>query len=462
MNPVPLELPVRAVEAVRAAEVVLKSCEGKQLNDDVRGRAGARLSTLGLTSVIAYTASLARDPTHSEAYYMAVDGLGAGARTALLLHMTLASSPTSALFPKPLLLARMRPAGSPEIVVNAIPFGPEDRPQIQTFVERVDHSFLPRAQGATPAVTLGGERPEVLFPAAFEAFRTILRTMAVNLASLSASRTNLYTAIWAAVRAGWREGFSLEAAPVEVSGTAGTEVARSIDAAQSALEQAAVSSRFVLDVSPLFQSEADERHPASWSNGEIDERFREVLGDGEQSWLEAGLPNPPAQGIPQRQLRRMAVKFARALEAYEVLHAYLKLLKSGSSLGRGFDCDVVLDDSRNLTLPLELEFCLHWLRARGRAPQGARIRAGLEASTPEQLEELRTSVAELAAVARRYNTALSVSSCPGLRAEVLSVLGRSTSSRLQFRERIEEAPASAEDRERIVNQVLWITRGLRT
>jgi hypothetical protein len=71
-------------------------------------------------------------------------------------------------------------------------------------------------------------------PAAFDAFRTISRKYGINLASLTAtadlSGEEIYcTALWAAIRAGWREGYNLslllpqdlEAAKLAVSGAPG-------------------------------------------------------------------------------------------------------------------------------------------------------------------------------------------------------------------------------------------------
>jgi hypothetical protein len=140
---------------------------------------------------------------------MAADGLNHGIVTPLLLRLGLASSPASGLFPKSVLIGRMRPAGGREVVVNAVPFGPTDEEPVRTFVEKVARSFQPRPQGAQPALIV----PASVAPQAFEAFRQILRDTGQNRASLFASFPQAagaeIAALCAAVRAGWREGYSL-------------------------------------------------------------------------------------------------------------------------------------------------------------------------------------------------------------------------------------------------------------
>jgi hypothetical protein len=191
VTPVPLDLPLRPSEAAQLARLIFEHAEGKPLSDDLRHRLGARSAVMGLETIKPYFGSLAREPVHRSTYYLAVDGASG---TPLLLHMAPAAAPTSAIFEKPLLIGRIG-----GVVVNAVPFGPEDGAAIAKFTERVDPAFLPRAQGARPAIAAASD-----LPAAFEAFRAVLKRTGRNLAAVHP----YYPAVWAAVRAGWRAGYS--------------------------------------------------------------------------------------------------------------------------------------------------------------------------------------------------------------------------------------------------------------
>src|SRR5207253_5301865 len=192
-----------------------------------------------------------------------------------------ASAPTSGVFPGALLIGRMRAAGR-EIVVNAVPFASKDWQNVSAFAEQIDRAFLPRPQGARPAIAVGNRHPEISLPAAFEAFRKILRDTGVNMAStvqLSATREmtiddaiaardgetpiaaghtrvsirHLYHAgLWAAIRSGWREGYNAEADHFIVAGNTPEEIAKSVEASKEAIRQAAGYTKFTTDTSRLF------------------------------------------------------------------------------------------------------------------------------------------------------------------------------------------------------------------
>ena len=234
MNSVPIELPLKPSEAAALADLIFQHAEGHPLNDDIRNRLNGRLGSLELTSMVPFLGSLQKDPVHSSAYYIAVDASSGPGADSLMLRMALASSPASAHFPDSILIGRMRPGGGREIVVNAIPFAVTDRENIRTFAGRIDRSFYPRPQGAQSAISLTIRNPLKGIPAAFDAFRTISRKYGVNLASVTATANSsgeeIYcTALWAAIRAGWREGYNLsltlpkdvEAAKLAVSGAPG-------------------------------------------------------------------------------------------------------------------------------------------------------------------------------------------------------------------------------------------------
>jgi hypothetical protein len=211
MTPVPIDLPLRPSEAAALASLVYEHAGERRLSDDVRSRLAGRASTLGLKTVAPYFGSLEPDPVHPATYYLAVDGLAGQQRTPLLLHMTPASSPASGLFPKALLIGRMRPAASREIVMNAIPFRPDDSAPVSTFATEISRSFLPRAHGALPLIWVDTAGNALAAADALHAFRSLLRSTGLNIAGLrcGAGLQAFWQIVWAAIRAGYREGYSL-------------------------------------------------------------------------------------------------------------------------------------------------------------------------------------------------------------------------------------------------------------
>jgi len=190
VTPSPFDLPLRPSEATEVARLVLDLASSKLLTDDIRHRIAVRVSALRLETLRPWFGSLAPDPLRA-GFYLAADGLDS---VPLLLHLAPASAPTGSVFPKALLIGR---AGN--VVVNAIPFGLDDRANLETFVARVDPAFQPKAQGARSAIVA----PPTA--AAFDAFRRILKRTGRNLA---ATEGPYHRALWCAIRAGWREGWS--------------------------------------------------------------------------------------------------------------------------------------------------------------------------------------------------------------------------------------------------------------
>ena len=205
MTPVPLELPLRPAEAAELANLIFDRAEGKTLSDDVRNRLAARAAVLKLQTLSPFPGSLERDPVHHSVYYLAVDGTaggaGDGARVPLLLHMALAAAPTSSIYYKPLLIGRMRRPNGPEMVINAIPFGPGDGQNVETFAARINSAFYPQPQGARTTITV-----EEGYPAAFATFRAIQKRTGKNFAAFSGDS---HGAMWAAIRAGWRTPYTV-------------------------------------------------------------------------------------------------------------------------------------------------------------------------------------------------------------------------------------------------------------
>ena len=177
---------------------------GRVLTDDARHRLAGRLKGIDTPTVRPYPLSLEPDPIHPSSYYLAADGLQHGRITPLLLRFGLASSPASGLFPKSILIGRMRPAGGREVVVNAVPFSPTDVEPLRTFTEKVTKSFQPRPQGGQPALIASYDDVATGAESAFEAFREIARDAGQNRASFACdyltAEPDGFAVQWAAVR----------------------------------------------------------------------------------------------------------------------------------------------------------------------------------------------------------------------------------------------------------------------
>lgn len=300
MTPVPFDLPVRPAEAAALAALLFEHAAGKPLNDDLRSRLAARAAAAPLTDLHPHFGSLEADPVHASSWYIAVDGAGGAS---VLLHIAAGTAPAPAFFPGAVLVGRGRTAAGQEFVANSIPFGPSDYDNILNYALQVNRDFLPRPQGSQPAIATGNRHPEFSLPAAFEAFRAFSRRRGINLAStvqLSATREMttddviaardgenptaaghtrisiraLYHAgLRAAIRAGWRDGYNAEADHVIISGNTPDEIARSIEAGKEAIVHAAGYTKFTTDTSRLFILEADQRHPAAWSDAAVEEKY---------------------------------------------------------------------------------------------------------------------------------------------------------------------------------------------
>ncbi|HUS04985.1 MAG TPA: tagaturonate epimerase family protein [Bryobacteraceae bacterium] len=425
MSAIPIELPVKASEAAALADLIFQQLEGRPLNDEVRLRLQGRLGVLGLTSIHPYFGSLQQDPVHSSSYFLAVDAVSGGVRRPLLLRMALSSAPASALFPESILIGRMRPGGGREVVVNAIPFSSTDHANIRKFAEEVDRAFLPRPQAALPAIAAGNRHPEISLPAAFDAFRTISKTLGVNMAStvqLSASREmataaaleirdgedplapghtrvsvdHLYHAgIWAAIRSGWREGYAAEVDHLIVSGSTAEEMNASIAAVRELIDAAAGFAKFTIDTSRLFQIQADVRSVEHWNVNEISEIYQQALEPEDREQLESSFAVPLVVGartydFTREEIRRLAVKFGQSLLLTEQLYDFIQSAKAGQKSWKHFDFEPSIDEAETLTTPREMIFYLSWLKARGRPAQLIAPNLGFRRSQPypESLAEL--------------------------------------------------------------------------
>ncbi len=239
---IPLLLPLKPSEASSLAEIVFQQLDGKVLNDEQRHRLASRSASLGLTSIRPYWGSLQADPVHALTYYLAVDAFATEPLQPMLLRMALSSTPASGLFPKAMLIGRMRPGGGREVVVNAVDFGPGDSTAIKTFAHELDRAVLPRPAGAVSALCIAPAHPETTLPAAFDAFRRVHKATGFNFAAAEVPPDLFSSVVWSAIRTGWREGYTVGTHPILVDPA-------SLDTAEESIHQVAEFSKFSLDLS---------------------------------------------------------------------------------------------------------------------------------------------------------------------------------------------------------------------
>jgi hypothetical protein len=493
-----------AGDVAAVAAQIFPHAEGRVLDDGLRSRLREEVGSLRLSALRPYVGSLERDPVHASNYYFTADGVMGDSHTPLLVHLAPASGPASRLFPNPIHTGRIQ-AGGKEVLVSLIPFASSDYENIRVFAEQVSPVFLPRPQGTRPAVAAGNRHPEISLPAVFDAYRVILENMHVNMAStaqLSATREmttdevlatrdgeaptaaghtrvsirHLYHAgLWAAIRAGWREGYSAEADHFIVSGNSPREIGGSVEAVKEAIRQAAGYTKFTTDTSRLFELEADLRHPRAWSDSVVAEGFQRLFSEEEQRWIRGEFSKPfridgASYGFTREEIIRLAVKFGRSLKLNEELFDVIGAAKAQLKCGRNFDFEPSLDEAETLTTPKELLFYMHWLKARGRAAQLVPPNLGFKKrqAYPEKMEsaigdgiglvdychhkmwnelpprvqrdfggrpldELGARVSELAAVARYFDATLSVHSGSVKQPEVLQRIGKATAGRVNYK-----------------------------
>ncbi|HEX3878511.1 MAG TPA: tagaturonate epimerase family protein [Bryobacteraceae bacterium] len=381
-----------------------------------------------------------------------------------------------------------------EVTVYLYPFGSKDRANIGAFANKIDTSFLPRPQRAQPGIACGNRHPEVSLPAVFDAFREILHDSSLNLAStvqLSATREmttdaeiaardgsnpaapghtrvsilDLYHAgLWAAIRAGYRSGYTAEADHFIVSGADDAAIAKSVEWVKEAIRQAADYTKFTTDTSKVFDLRADTRHPSPLSELEIEELYAKRLTREEQAWVQDAFSKPfdcdaATYQFEPTEIKRLAVKFAPSLKLNEDLFDAILKVRNGAA----FDFEPSLDEADTLTSAKELIFYMHWLKQRGRPAQLVppnlgfkkrqaypESRGALEKYThhkmwPEvmprvdadfagnPIAELQDRVRELADVAAYFDGTLSIHSGSGKQPEVLRSIGAATDGRLNYK-----------------------------
>lgn len=451
--------------------VLFEEAGDRELSDEIRGRIAERAGSVPGDWRVLFP-SLTRDSNDAGTLHVVADRNG-DERQSTLLTFT-----------------RGEGGG---VQVQEQSFLPTDRDTVRTVAGK-DSRLLPRPQRELPAVATGNRHPEIALPAVFDAFGRVLDETGVNMAStvqLSATREmtidegiaardgenpteightrvsieHLYhCGLWAAVRAGWRHGYSAEADHFIIDGATPEEVARSIEGTQEAIRRASGYTKFTTDSSRLFQLEADTRHPQAWSDSQVDEAFSRTLTSEEQGWLLNEFAGPlkvedNAYEFSVPEVRRLAVKFGESLKLNEQLYDFIRAEKSGAD----FDFEPSIDEAATLTTPKELFFYMHWLRERGRAANLVPPNLGFKKrqAYPEELNELKEYAAgkmwpelipaveggfggdpvaelegrvrELAAVARHFNGTLSIHSGSGKQARVLEMIGNATAGRVNYK-----------------------------
>lgn len=500
-----MEQPLPINDLRTLAEFIFARVEGRVLDDGLRQRLAGECHSLALKSLRPSFGSIERDMAQAGRYYLAVDAESGRRTTPWLLQLDSAQTPPGALFSTPAFRERVRTTDGREVLLNAFPFTSHDHQNIRHFAEQIAPVFLPRPQRALPAIAAGNRHPEISLPAVFDAFREILVQLNVNMAStvqLSATREmttddaisvrdgenptavgharvsirHLYHAgLWAAIRSGWREGYSAEADHFIVSGNTPKEITRSVGMVKDAIRHAAGYTKFTTDSSRMFELQADPRHPQAWNDSAVAEKFEQLFASEEQRWILTEFSRPfriegRSYDLAREELLRLAVKFGESLRLNEELFDEIKSVKAQAGLSPDFDFEPSLDEAETLTTTKELLFYMHWLKARGRPAQLVPPNLGFKkrqaypsamATTPESgvgledychhkmwpelvprtarefggkpIDELKARVAELAAVARYFDGTLSIHSGSGKQAEVLEAIGKATGGRVNYK-----------------------------
>ncbi len=191
-------------DAAALSEVLLDVLKAnpKPVSDDERSRIASRCAPLKFEHLQPLYASIERDPIHPAACYICADGVDS---QPVLLRVAPATSPSSGLFPKSILIGRTH-LRQFEVVVNAIPFGPDDSDRVEVFAQQVNKAFRPRAAGSKPVTVVRTSAPIAALPLVFEAARRRLK--AGGRVTLGFAEAPEHVIEWAAIRAGWREGYA--------------------------------------------------------------------------------------------------------------------------------------------------------------------------------------------------------------------------------------------------------------
>jgi hypothetical protein len=497
------QLSIAMNEARSLTELVMQLTGAKSIAE-ARTQLAAGAGATQFTNLRVCPQSLEKDPEDNSTCYLVADVAGPKDKSSVLFQWSTGAGRTVSRFLHPLLNHRISAAGK-EVELTVFPFSSTDRENVRAFAEKVARVFLPRPQRALPAIAAGNRHPEISLPAVFDAFREILARLNVNMAStvqLSATREmttddaisvrdgenptaightrvsiqHLYHAgLWAAIRSGWREGYSAEADHFIISGNTPKEITHSVGMVKDAIRHAVGYSKFTTDTSRMFELQADPRHPQAWPDSVIEEKFQRQFSAEEQRWILSEFSQLfRIEGAPcdlsRPEILRLAVKFGESLKLNEELFDEVKAVKAKAGLSTDFDFEPSIDEAETLTTTKELLFYMHWLKARGRPAQLVPPNLGFKkrqaypsalATKPESgvgleaychhkmwpelvpratrefggkpIDELKARVAELAAVARYFDGTLSIHSGSGKQAEVLEAIGKATGGRVNYK-----------------------------
>jgi hypothetical protein len=239
------------------------------------------------------------------------------------------------------------------VVVNAANFGPADTDAIDTFATQVDRAFLPRPQGSAPSITVVSSDPERELPLAFAGFRLAQRATGINTASIAAppglAARILPAAVWCAIRAGWRDGYNLEAEPLAPDGATLAE----------------------------YTGEPPAADTLDWVLEEFGRRFT--------------IANSVCQLEPV-EIKDLYARYAAPITAAEKLFDSVRRHRIAAGHGRAFDFEIAAPRAGWRAVL----FCLHWLKSRGRP-------ATLISAPMPSIED----ATQLGAVSRHFGVTLS-------------------------------------------------------
>lgn len=216
MTPSLFDLPLRLGDAALLAPLLFEQLGSRPVpvTSEQRVRIASRAGGLQFSALKPHYGSLERDPVHPSACYLCVDAIEG---EPLLLRVAPAKTPSSGLFPRSILIGRTF-IGREEVVFNVVPFGPGDRDQIETFSAQVNPVFRPKVPGARPVLRIYSDQPARTFPSALEGFArgrdSQGREEPVFVLGPGQDAATFYVeTLWSAIRAGWREGYGLQANP---------------------------------------------------------------------------------------------------------------------------------------------------------------------------------------------------------------------------------------------------------
>jgi|GEM_PF-555086 len=400
-----MSFPILPESLSKLADVLIACPLDADLRPELRETLASRLAELELDDLTLYPMSLTQDPASHARYYIAADVKDASRypsrwQQGILLAFFGDDPNAVPAFPHLEADKRAEVVSSPW-TFYAIPFRPTDYENIAYFCKQIATEFLPRPQGAQPAIACGNRHPEISLPAAFSGFQAILDNTGLNVAStvqLSATREMttddviavrdgedptaightrvsikhlFHTGLWAAVRAGFRAGYNAEADHFIISGHTEEEIQTAFARSERAIADAAGYTKFTTDTSRMFDLRADARHPKPYTAQEIENRYVNLFTEEQQAWIHQQFAQTftvedYSYTFSDEEIHRLSVKFGPSIQLNERLYDKIKAAKEAHGFRLDFDFEPSVDEADTLTTPKELIFYMHWLQANGR------------------------------------------------------------------------------------------------